>query len=98
MRTLFIFICLKGIKTEEIDREIFLLIQTPNPTQTPATPGLHLQFCRFRADDRSPDLNLGLQNGWQGPRNLSHYLLSPRVQVSRKLEPEEESGFKNQGL
>lgn len=45
---------------------------------------------------RSQDLKPALSCGWQGPNLLSHYLLSPKMFISRKLGCKAEPGLEHQ--
>lgn len=36
--------------------------------------------------DGSLELNLGFQCGWQEPKNLSHYLLPPKIRIRRSQD------------
>lgn len=46
-----------------------------------------------QAEARIWELSPHLLSGWQGPKNLNHHSLPPRVHFSSKLEPEAELGL-----
>lgn len=55
--------------------------------------GSLLNICNARSGLVDARSEAGLLHEWQGPKSLSHYLLSPRTHNSRKLELEEEIGL-----